>query len=124
MLALAKLGVFRKEGYIMWCVVQQLKQCKLGGLGQLARQRLVQECECGLAGLQGLERTKVRAQLVLRGRARREVICFAYNGGLGPVLGTFNHTVGRTMQPLTGSAKQTPLDLPQPMGSNRTQEAP
>ena len=82
----------------------------------------MQDCVVGEAGLRKQaqrEETTIRFdQLISSDGVRRQMINFAYNQGLGPVLEASNHTLGLTMQPLTATTNQTSLSVPQPSNNN------
>lgn len=62
----------------------------------------------------------VRTQLVSREGTGRQMLSFAYRRELGPVPNAFDHSLGLTIQPLTGEANQTALTSTQPMNRTRT----
>ena len=93
------------------------KLLRVGHGEAIGRQQLMHKCTDGVAGLCGPARREaldmVRAQLVSPGCVRRQMLSFAYRRELGPVPHVFHHTLGLTVQPLTGEANQaTPPQYP------------
>ena len=84
----------------------------------------MQECGVGEAGLckqaQLEEMTICFDQVFPTEGVGRQRIQLAYRRGLGPVLATFNHILGLTVQPLTRNANRTSLSVPHPGNNNRT----
>ena len=108
----------RKE--IMWRVLQDIKARNLRASEKVARQRLMQQCACGLAGLKVLERKKAVAIewtiLVSWEGIRQQMTTSAYLRELGPVETAFNHLLGLNVHPLTRER-----DLTQPLNQARNQ---
>ena len=88
----------------------------------LGRQQLVLDCGVGDAGLrrQAQQEELVRAQLVSRESVRRQLIKFAYDRTLGPVLNTPKSYFGPDHATSDRECSPNIPEVKQPMSSNRT----